>query len=129
MFLLQSVSDGHVPPFEYHMCGDITPATGMTLKFSGGKLVTAGATDLPEYISVLNAAENKKDQMIPVIKVEPGLVFSTTNSAAYTAVNPGDKVTITADGLQVTATKTGGRAQVDYVGGTEIGAEIIVRFV
>ena len=56
----------------------------------------------------------------------------TTNSASFASIKKGDKVTLHAsDGLQVTATKTSGVAEVidfDDVAASGTGGEVYVRF-
>lgn len=127
MFQLQSVSDGHVPPFEYHVCGSITPKLGMALSVSGGKLVTAAGSAKPKYISMLESGGSKDGEVIPVIRVEEGILFAVPSAGSFSAVQPGDKVMISADGLTVTAA-TGGVAEVVAFESAEAGGEITVRF-
>lgn len=127
-FYIQSVSDGHVPPFEYMVCGNITPKAGMALTLSAGKLVTASGTTAPGYISMMEADTAQDDKVIPVLRVEDGITFMTQNSAAFGAVKVGNKVTIANDGLRVTATTTSGVAEVVSICGTDTGSDIAVRF-
>ena len=56
------------------------------------------------------------------------MMFETTFQAAATGVNLGDKVTLHTDGLQVTATKTSGVAEVVGMDGTAVGDKVRVRF-
>ena len=48
---------------------------------------------------------------------------------AASSIVPGNKVTLSADGLQVTATTTGGVAQVVDMDGTAAGDKVRVRLV
>jgi len=67
--------------------------------------------------------------LIPVIKVQPDMVFYTTCSAAFTDRKKGDKVTLHAtSGMQVTATTTSGVATVVGMDGTDSGSGVYVRF-
>lgn len=130
-FLIHSVSDGHVPPFEYIPAGNITPKAGLALRLTGGKVVVAAGTTAPTHICMLegNTAHGSyENERIPVIRIEEGITFGTTNAVDFSAVKEGDSVTLSADGLSLTATKTGGIAQVVGLRGTEIGSDIQVRF-
>ena len=66
--------------------------------------------------------------IIPVLRVLPDMMFETTFQAAATAIKLGDKVTLHTDGLQVTATKTNGVAEVVGMDGTAAGDRVRVRF-
>lgn len=76
------------------------------------------------------AAESalKAGTIIPVFRVLEGMLFATTWSAAASAVNAGDLVTLSADGMQVTATTTSGVAEVVSMDGTAVGDTVYVRF-
>lgn len=127
-FFIHSVDDGHIPPFEYVVCGNITPKAGMALTQTAGKLAMATGATMPKYISMLEADVAMDGKAIPVIRVEPGIQFATTNSAALTSVNPGDKVTIATDGMRVTATTTSGVAEIIEKSGNDAGSDVVVRF-
>lgn len=127
MFQLKFVSDGHVPPFEYRVCGGITPKLGMALTVSGGALVTAAGGAKPKYISMLESDGSKDGEVIPVIRVEEGILFAVPSAGSFSAVQPGDRVMIGPGGLTVTAT-TGGAAEVVAFESAEAGGEITVRF-
>ena len=101
-----------------------TVVLGEALVVTGGKLTKCGATVKPEYIAVGNSA----DGMVQVIKVHPHIVFDVTLSAAGTALTPGAKVTISGDGLEVTATTTSGVATIVAMEGTAVGDHVQVRF-
>ena len=128
-FMTHSISDGRVPPLEYLPVSTITPTIGMALIQTGGMLAIATGTNKPTYIamcereSVCTAGE-----LIPVMRVQSDIIFETSNSVAFTSVKLGNKVTLTADGTQVTATTTGGVAEVVYIEGTATGSVIRVRF-
>lgn len=129
MFLIHQTNDGRVPPFEYHPAGAITPKIGLALYQSGGNLAVAGGTTKPTYICM---CEKDKavvaGEIIPVIRVEEGIIFGTTLSAAGTSLKPGNKVTLSADGTQVTATTEGGIAEIVKIMDTAAGGEVLVRF-
>ena len=129
-FMLYSTDDGHLPAWEYLPAGAITPKVGMALTVSSGKLAVAAGTTAPAYISMTESASVlTAGTLIPVIRVQKDMIFKTTNSAAFTDIALGNKVTLHAsNGLQVTATTTGGVAEVVGIGGTAEGSEISVRF-
>lgn len=127
-FMVHSTDDGRVPPTEYLPAGVITPKAGMTLVQTGGLLVSAVGSTAPGYVSVCDRDEPcEAEEVIPVIRAGADVIFETTFSADADAVKLGDKVTISADGLSVTAT-TGGPAEVVYIDGIEKGSMCRVRF-
>ena len=65
---------------------------------------------------------------IPVIRVEDGMIFSVPLSASGASLKLGNKVTLAAGGLQVTATTTDGVAEIVGIIGTAVGDEVLVRF-
>ena len=129
-FKLYSTDDGRVPPVEYLPAGAITPKAGMALTQSSGNLAIATGTTAPSYISMMETdAALTAGTMIPVIRVEPGMIFETSFSASASSVKLGNKVTLHAsNGLQVTATTTDGVAEVVYMDGTASGSMCRVRF-
>ena len=129
-FLPYSYDDGQPRPWEYLPCGAITPKVGMALVESSGNLAIAAGTNKPTYISMVDKASAcTAGDIIPVIRVDHGIVFETTFSADPTGINVGDKVTLHASsGLQVTATTTGGVAEVVYKDANASGAMCRVRF-
>lgn len=128
-FLIQQVDGGRVPGIEYLPCGAITPKVGMALIQSGGNLAIASGTTAPTYVSMIEKeAACAEGDIIPVMRVLPDMMFETTFQAAATGVNLGDKVTLHTDGLQITATKTGGVAEVVGMDGTAAGDKVRVRF-
>lgn len=127
MFLLQSIDHGQVPPFMYMPCGNIVPKAGMTLTLSGGALTTASGTQKPEYISLLESKENLGGHTIPVMRVTDEALYGVTANADMSALSLGDAVTISTDGLQVTAV-TGGAAKIVAMEGTSAGSMVTVRF-
>lgn len=127
-FMIHSTDDGRTPATEYLPAGAITPRVGMALKQTGGLLVSAVGTDAPSYICLTErAAACAAGEEIPVARVSGDIIFETAFTADADAVQLGDKVTVSADGLGVTAT-TGGPAEVVYMDGTENGSMCRVRF-
>jgi hypothetical protein len=130
MFLVHSTDDGRVPGIEYLPCGAITPKVGMALTQTNGNLAIATGTTAPTYISMCERSSAcTAGDIIPVIRVQKDMIFETTNSAAFTSINRGDKVTLhDTSGMQVTATTTSGVAEVVYFSGTATGSTVHVRF-
>lgn len=128
-FLIQKVDGGRVPGIEYLPCGAITPKVGMALVQTGGNLAIASGTATPTYVSMIEKEDAcAAGDIIPVMRVLPDMTFETTFSAAASAVKLGDRVTLHTDGLQVTATKTGGVAEVVGMDGAAAGDKVQVRF-
>ena len=117
-----------IPGNEYLPVSAITPVIGLLLTVSGGQLAIASGTAQPSYVCLCtqdNAAV--AGNIIPVTRVLPDMVFATTWSADAASIKIGDKVTISADGLEATAT-TGGTAEVVGMEGTGVGDTVYVRF-
>lgn len=128
-FLLHTVEGGRIPAWEYLPCGAIQPQVGLALTMTSGNLAVASGTTAPSYISMREeSAAVTAGTIIPVVRVLDSIVFETTFSAAATSIKVGDKVTISSDGTQVTATKTGGVAEVVWMEGTASGSTVRVRF-
>ena len=86
-----------------------------------------GATVKPSYIAVGPADMHG---MTPVIAVQAYMVFETTLSAAAGegGLRAGSKVTLSADGLQVTATTASGVAEIVSIDGGAVGDTVLVKF-
>ena len=117
-----------MPGIEYLPAGAITPKVGMALTQSGGNLALATGTTAPTYISMCERETAcTAGDIIPVIRVHKDMILETTFSAAATGIKLGDKVTLAADGMQVTATTASGVAEVVYIDGTASGSMCRVR--
>ncbi len=132
-FLPFSYDDGQPRPWEYLPCSAITPKVGMALTQSSGNLAIATGTTKPTYISMVDKdAACTAGDIIPVIRVDSGIIFETTNSASFSGMNRGAKVTLHAsNGMQVTATTSSGVAEVidfDDVAAAGTGGKVLVRF-
>jgi len=129
-FKVHSTDDGRVPGIEYLPCGAITPKAGMALMQSSGNLAIATGTNKPTYISMCERETAcTAGELIPVMRVQPDMIFETNWSAAASSVKLGSKVTLHAsDGMQVTATTTDGVAEVVGIDGTAVGDTVRVRF-
>lgn len=131
-FLVHTTQGNIVPGNEYLPAGAIKPDIGLALVMTDGQLAVASGTTKPTYICVQKnpAGDDAVDAgtVIAVIRVLPDAVYATTWSAAASAVSAGDLVTLSADGTQVTATTTGGVAEVVAMEGTAIDDTVYVRF-
>ena len=134
-FLIHSTDDGRVLPWEYLPAGaiastaSVTTKVGMALTKTDGNLVLASGTSKPTYISMREQdTALTADDLIPVVRVQPDVIFETELSAAGTSLKVGNKVTIATDGLRVTATTTDGVAEIVEILGTAIGDKVRVRF-
>lgn len=134
-FLIHSTDDGRVLPWEYIPAGTIASTTsvttkvGMALAQTGGSIMVASGTTKPTYISMREQdTPLTADDLIPVVRVQPDVIFETELSAAGTSLKVGNKVTIETDGQRVTATTTDGIAEIVEILGTEIGDKVRVRF-
>lgn len=129
MFRVFKTDDGRNCPIEYLPAGAITPKLGMALTVSAGKLAVAAGTTRPAYISMTEAhSAVTAGTVIPVIRVSEDIIYETENSASFTGVNVGSKVTLDSTGTKVTATTTDGVAEVVGIEGTAVGSKIHVRF-
>lgn len=133
MFVPHKTAAGNVIPWETLPAGAITPKAGMALIQASGNLVIAAGADAPAYISMCDRdSACIAGDLIPVIRVDHDTIYETTNSAAFSSVKRGDKVTLhTGDGLQVTANTTGGVAEVvdfDDAAAAGPGGKVYVRF-
>ena len=129
MYLIHTTDDGRIPGFEYLPAAAITPKVGMALVANSGNLAVATGTTKPTYISMAerDGAVTAGD-LIPVVRVQPDMIFEVPLSAAGTSLKAGQKVTIATDGLQVTATTTDGVAEIVEILGTAAGDKVRVRF-
>lgn len=132
MFIPVKNNTGAPTPWEFLPCGAITPKLGMALIQTSGNLAIATGTNKPTYISMVEKeAACTAGDLIPVMRVEPGTIFETELSAAGSSLKLGDKVTLHAsNGMQVTATKTDGVAEiVEFLTDAQAsGDKVRVRF-
>lgn len=129
MFRVFKTDDGRNCPIEYLPAGAITPKLGLALTQSSGNLAVATGTTKPSYICMTErSAAVTAGTVIPVIRVSGDIIWETKNTAAFTSIAKGSKVTIASGGLAVTATTTDGVAEVVGYEGTAVGSKIYVRF-
>ena len=98
---------------------------GQALVLTDGKLAACGA-DKPQFIAM---SAKKENDLVAVCRVESNQLYEVPVSAAPTYLKVGAKVTLEADGLQVTATTADGVAEIVNLNGAKaIGDKIVVRF-
>ena len=130
-FVPYTTEDGRVLPWEYlPATGTDAPCIGMALVLSSGKLAKCTGTTKPTYICMMEApAAVAAGTLIPVVAVQPDIIFEVKNQASLNGVNIGQAVTIHSDGLQITATTSSGVATiVKKVAGTGTGNPTLVHF-
>lgn len=101
-FVIYQTEDGRVPVWEYYDAVGLTPAVGMALKLTGGKLVMATGTEKPQFVS-MRTQKNvvvDGDPQIPVIHVNDGV---TLEVPCADTVAVGDAVSVGPDGLTAIA--------------------------
>lgn len=118
------------PGLEYLPCSaNVGYKAGQALVISGGVAALATGTTVPEYICFANKT-GAAGETVQAIRVLKGEVFEAPLSAAGTLLKIGDKVTIAADSIGVTATTTNGIAEI--VGFTTelkaVGDGVHIRF-
>lgn len=125
MFLQSRQLRGMTAPIVYMAAtASETYQVGEALKTSAGAVTKAGATNKPSHICVGPAGFNG----VPCVEVRDDMEFETTLSAAGTSLAVGSKVTISADGMQVTATTADGVAEITGMEGTAVGSKVTVKF-
>ena len=104
-----------------------TYVVGEALKIASGKVTKCTGTTRPEFVAVGPADGGQ----VPCIRVGKHQEFATTLGVAPgegVTLAVGDKVTIHTDGLQLTATKTSGVAEILAIEGQTVGSGIQCRF-
>lgn len=129
MFMLSRMQVGNTPPIVYMPpTADEAFQVGEALKVAGGKVTKASGTDTPSHVCV---GPIGKDGSVPCVEVQDYMEFATTLAAAPasgTTLVIGSKVTLHTDGLQVTATTTGGIAEITSIAGQAVGDAVAVKF-
>lgn len=100
---------------------------GQALYVTAGGAAAATGETVPTHICV-EEKTGVAGEEVKAYRIFDDYSFKTTLSAAGTALKAGDKVTISSDGLEVTATKTNGVAQINKILSSAQGGEVIVSF-
>ena len=129
MFMLCRMAVGLTPPIVYMEPTEGESYTvGEALKVASGKVTKASGAVTPDYVCV---GPVNTHGSVPCVEVQKYMEFETTLAAApadSSTLVPGDKVTLHTDGLQVTATKTGGPAEITGIDGQTVGSRVTVKF-
>ena len=127
MFMLSRMLVGNTPPIVYMQPTDgETYQVGEALKLASGKVTLCSGAVAPSHVCV-----GGMDGVVPCVEVQKYMEFETTLGVApadSATVGVGDKVTLHTDGMQVTATKTGGVAEVTGIDGQTVGSRVTVKF-
>lgn len=131
LFVPSSSLIGVTSPFEYILGTDAEAyARGEALTLASGRLTKCAATAVPQFVCMADRpAETTATTPVPVARVLREQEYETTLSAAGTSLHPGDSVTISADGLQATATTTSGVFCISRMAGTAVGSAVYGYFV
>ena len=129
MFMLSRMLVGNTPPIVYMQPTDSeTYQVGEALKLASGKVTLCSGAVAPSHVCVGPVDDNG---VVPCVEVQKYMEFETTLGVAPTdsaTVGVGDKVTLHTDGMQVTATKTSGVAEVTGIHGQTVGSRVTVKF-
>lgn len=129
MFMLSRMLVGNTPPIVYMQPTDgETYQVGEALKLASGKVTLCSGAVAPSHVCVGPIDDNG---VVPCVEVQRYMEFETTLGVApadSATVGVGDKVTLHTDGMQVTATKTGGVAEVTGIDGQTVGSRVTVKF-
>ena len=129
MFMLSRMLVGNTPPIVYMQPADgESYQVGEALKLASGKVTLCSGAVAPSHVCVGPVDDNG---VVPCVEVQKYMEFETTLGVAPTdsaTVGVGDKVTLHTDGMQVTATKTGGVAEVTGIDGQTVGSRVTVKF-
>ena len=120
MFKLQRKGSAATEAVEY-IEGTASEAivVGELLKLANGKLTVAGASDVPEFVSLGSGTGT----IIPVKRIYEDEVYQTVLSTSGASLKVGDKVT-TANGLKATATTTSGVFTITEILDSAVGGKI-----
>lgn len=129
MFMLSRMLVGNTPPIVYMQPTDSEAyQVGEALKLASGKVTLCSGAVAPSHVCVGPVDDNG---VVPCVEVQKYMEFETTLGVAPTdsaTVGVGDKVTLHTDGMQVTATKTSGVAEVTGIDGQTVGSRVTVKF-
>lgn len=100
------------PGLEYLPCSaGVEYKPGMALTITGGAAVAATGATVPTHICYA-AKTGKANETVQAIRVLKGEVFEAPLSVDGSGLKVGDKVTIAADSIKVTATTSSGVAEI-----------------
>ena len=127
-FLLHTLDTADTPPLvELDAKAGTAYTIGLALTLSTGQATAATGATKPSYICMTDKTAAAGDK-VQAVRVLSSQVYDTTLSVAGTSLKPGSKVTLSADGTQVTATTDSGVAEIISMDGTASGDVVRVRF-
>ncbi|MDR0819162.1 MAG: hypothetical protein LBN43_06290 [Oscillospiraceae bacterium] len=138
MAFLHQEPSGFYAPLEYFSAAPGTYVKGQLLHFVSGKLAALSAvtSTTPPWVcedNVTIAATPESGALgivggdvVGVTRIDTDSTFQTTLSVAIAALAIGQKLSVTADGLQVNA--TAGTFEVQAFDDTAIGSKVTGRF-
>lgn len=118
MFKLHAKGSAATEAIEYCTAGANLDA-GVAVGYSSGKLVANNTA--PEYVTLAAAKQNEQ---IAVKRIYEDEIYETTLSASGSGLSLGNKVTVTSDGKQATATTTSGIFEIIAMDGTDSGSKV-----
>lgn len=128
-FIPHVIGNDEQTAFEYKGAAAATYTIGEALAYNAnGYLALASGTTKPEYFAYKNTTITAAGDPLCVTRVRDDIIYETHNSAAFTSIKLGNKVTIASDGLRVTATTTDGVVTVVGIEDTGVGSKIRVKF-
>ena len=127
MFTYHQFDEGQVRPQEYlpGKAGEVFQPGEMLSVGADGALTKCAATEPPAYLCL---GPTQNDGTVPCSRVARNVIYDVPLSAAGAALKLGNKVTLGADGLTVTATTASGVAEIVRMDGTASGDTVGVRF-
>lgn len=129
MFMISRMLVGVTPPIVYMQpTADEVYQVGEALKLASGKVTLCSGAAAPSHVCVGPIDDNG---VVPCVEVQKYMEFETTLGVApesSVTLGVGDKVTLHTDGMQVTATKTGGVAEITGIDGQTVGSRVTVKF-
>lgn len=124
-------AENSAAPIEKELPAKVSAALphGTAVAFDGANgLAPVSGTSKPEFVYVgKDITSAITGQIINVVPVLPEYEWETTLSASGTSLKKGQKVTISSDGTQATATTTSGVFELLTDGGAS-GAKVVGRF-
>lgn len=132
MFVPVKSDTGALLPWEYMPAAAGTYKAGQMLTVNGsGQLaaLSAASTTTPPYLCMADVTA-AVGQIIPVIRVDGGIIFETTLKSAASGAVIGTKLQVEADGLTASKPGTGsGSFEAVWMEGTAAGNIVRGRFV
>lgn len=100
---------------------------GEALVITGGKATKGGASVKPTHMCARDQAPDSAEYVL-VYPISGTMVFETTFAADPAALSVGAKVTLSTDGLGITATTTNGVCEIVDVREKVTGGHVLVKF-